>query len=180
VVRVLVETTLGAVVLELDADAAPLTTANFLSHVDHGLYNDGLLHRTVTAENQATIPARSVDTSIPIELIQGGADPAKVTEALQPIPLERTSVTGLSHVDGAISMTRGDVDTAREQFFICVGDQPSLDFGGGRKKDGQGFAAFGRVTSGMEVVRAVQRSPHEGQRLVPPVRLVGMVRLPAR
>ena len=74
-------------------------------------------------------------------------------------------------------MARAGPDTATSSFFICIGDQPSLDFGGRRNPDGQGFAAFGRVTRGMDVVRAIQRSPAEGQRLSPPVPIVGIVRV---
>ena len=85
------------------------------------------------------------------------------------IPLERTRDTGVLHVDGALSMARGGPDTARASFFICIGDQPSLDFGGNRNLDGQGFAAFGRVIDGMEVVRRIQNGAVEGQRLVEPV-----------
>ena len=76
-----------------------------------------------------------------------------------PIPLEPTSVTGLAHVDGTISMARAEPDTATSDFFLCLGDQPSLDFGGARNPDGQGFAAFGRVIIGMDVVEAIQRAP---------------------
>jgi len=83
--------------------------------------------------------------------------------------LERTSLTGLSHVDGALSMARGAPDSARSSFFICIGDQPSLDFGGNRNLDGQGFAVFGRVTVGMEVVRRIQIGEAVAQRLVEPV-----------
>ena len=74
-------------------------------------------------------------------------------------------------------MARSGPDTATSSFFICIGDQPSLDFGGRRNPDGQGFAAFGRVTRGMEVVRAIQMSPAEGQRLVPPIAILRIVRV---
>ncbi|MBE1608891.1 peptidylprolyl isomerase [Actinopolymorpha pittospori] len=168
---VVIETTLGSIEVELDAGAAPITTANFLFRLDSGLYDGGRMHRTVTLENQTSISGKTVDTSVAIEVIQGGADPGKIAEELQPIPLERTSVTGLRHIDGAISMARGGTDTAKEQFFICVGDQPSLDFGGLRNPDGQGFAAFGHVTSGMDVVHAIHQSPQDGQRLDPPIKI---------
>ena len=87
----------------------------------------------------------------------------------EPIALERTTGTGLSHRDGTISMARFAPDSAVSDIFICIGDQPSLDFGGLRNPDGQGFAAFGQVTRGMDIVRAIQQSPHEEQRLTPPV-----------
>jgi peptidyl-prolyl cis-trans isomerase A (cyclophilin A) len=77
----------------------------------------------------------------------------------EPIPLERTTVTGLKHVDGALSMARSGPDTARASFSIMIGDQPSLDFAGARNADGQGFAVFGRVVVGMDVVKKIHQSP---------------------
>jgi peptidyl-prolyl cis-trans isomerase A (cyclophilin A) len=68
-------------------------------------------------------------------------------------------------------MARDTPDSARSSFFICIGDQPELDFGGGRNPDGQGFAVFGRVTRGMDVVRKIQGSASQGQRLAPPIRI---------
>jgi len=85
-------------------------------------------------------------------------------------------VTGLRHLDGVISMGRSDPDSASSEFFVCINDQPELDFGGKRNPDGQGFAAFGQVTSGMDVVRAIQQAPHEGQKLTPPVTIRRIVR----
>src|SRR5262249_1871481 len=104
-----------------------------------------------------------------IEVIQGGLNPERKGDSTCSIPLERTSTTGLSHVDGAISMGRTTPDSADSEFFICIGDQPELDFGGRRNPDGQGLAAFGRVVSGMEIVRRIQQSPVEEQRLSPPI-----------
>jgi peptidyl-prolyl cis-trans isomerase A (cyclophilin A) len=75
-----------------------------------------------------------------------------------------------------ISMARSTPDSAVSDFFICIGDQPSLDFGGARNADGQGFAAFGRVIRGMDAVRAIQAAPAEGQKLVPPIRIVSVRR----
>jgi peptidyl-prolyl cis-trans isomerase A (cyclophilin A) len=91
---------------------------------------------------------------------------------IQPVPLERTSITGISHRDRTISIARDDPDSGSTEFFICIGDQPSLDFGGARNPDGQGFAAFGRVISGMDIVRKIQSSPAEGQVLNPPVKIL--------
>jgi peptidyl-prolyl cis-trans isomerase A (cyclophilin A) len=168
-VPVVIETTLGAIEVEINTKAAPITAANFLSHVDNGLYDSGIFHRTVTLENQTALSAATSDSSVVIEVIQGGISPEKLPADLQPIPLERTTDTGLKHTDGAISMGRGSADSAIEQFFICIGDQPGLDYGAMRNPDGQGFAAFGYVTKGMDVVRAIQVSPHEGQKLTPPI-----------
>jgi peptidyl-prolyl cis-trans isomerase A (cyclophilin A) len=168
-VEVLIETALGAIAVALDAGAAPMTTANFLGYVDRGAYDGGVFHRTVTLANQP-------DNSVLIEVIQGGLGPDRQHLAGPPIPLERTNLTGLRHVDGAISMARFAPDSAVADFFICIGDQPELDFGGRRNPDGQGFAAFGRVTGGMDVVRAIQNAPHEAQRLAPPVPIVRVSR----
>ena len=91
--------------------------------------------------------------------------------------MERTSETGLRHVDGAISMAHGGPDTARSDFFICINFQPALDFGGDRNPDGQGFAAFGKVVLGIDIVRKIQSAPYEEQRLTPPVRIQSITRL---
>ena len=163
-VRVRLETALGAFEVELDAARAPVTTANFLKYVDGGFYDGGQVHRSARLETQAASPVK-------IEVIQAGINPARRSDAFPAIPLERTSVTGVLHKDGVISMARSGPDTATSDFFICIGDQPSLDFGGARNPDGQGFAAFGQVVSGMDVVRAIHRAPAEGETLRPPVRL---------
>lgn len=161
-VTVVIETPVGEITVNLDGAAAPGTVANFLSYVDAGTYNGGVFHRTVTMENQP-------NDTIRIEVIQGGVDASYPREGGTPILLERTTVTGLRHADGTISMARSTPDSAVSDFFICIGDQPELDFGGKRNPDGQGFAAFGQVTSGMDTVRAIQQAPHEAQKLTPPV-----------
>lgn len=168
-VRVRIETPLGSIEAEIDSARAPRTAANFLAYVDAGAYDNARFHRTVHETNQPT-------DSVRIAVIQASIDTARGRDRA-PIALERTSVTGLRHVDGTLSMARGGPDTATSSFFICIGDQPSLDFGGRRNLDGQGFAAFGRVTGGMDVVRAIQRSPADGQRLTPPVPIVRIVRI---
>jgi peptidyl-prolyl cis-trans isomerase A (cyclophilin A) len=160
--RVRIDTTLGVIVVSLDEKRAPKTVANFLRYVDAGQYNGGRFHRTVKVA-----PDNQPVNSVKIEVIQGG--PAVGQTAFPPIALERTSVTGLKHIDGAISMARGGPDTATGDFFICIGAQPELDFGGKRNADGQGFAAFGKVLSGMEVVQKIQQAPADEQRLTPPV-----------
>jgi peptidyl-prolyl cis-trans isomerase A (cyclophilin A) len=160
-VIVRLETTLGTIDVEIDTARAPVTAANFLGYVSRGDYTGGRFHRTVRAGNQ---PNR-----ILIDVVQAGRDPAATRPDLPPIPLERTSVTGLRHLDGALSMARDGPDTATSDFFICVGDQPELDFGGKRNPDGQGFAVFGRVVAGMDVVRRIHAAPADGQSLTPPI-----------
>ena len=152
-VRVRVQTTLGDIVLELDPAKAPGTTANFLKYVDAGHYDGGTFHRTVKMDNQP-------ESTIKIEVIQAGVSEKFAKAGFPAIPLERTSVTGLKHVVGTVSMARGAAaDTARSDFFICLDDQPSLDFGGKRFDDAQGGGAFGRVVGGLDVVRKIQQQP---------------------
>ena len=167
--RVVVETDMGTFELDVDVDRAPVTAANFLRYVDTGQYEGGSFHRTVHADNQP-------GDSIRIAVVQGARNRNAAAPSFPPISLERTSETGITHRDGAVSMARGGPDTATHSFFICIGDQPSLDFGGMRNPDGQGFAAFGTVVAGMDVVRAIHAAPHEGQRLTPPVGIVRVYR----
>jgi len=169
--RVRIETPLGAITVELDPAKAPETTANFLRYVDEGLYSGGEFFRTVTADNQP-------NDEVKIAVIQGGADRARKADDFAPIALERTRDTVLSHIDGAVSMARSGPDTATDSFFICVGDQLELDFGGRRNPDGQGFAVFGQVIEGMDVVRAIHRLPATGQNLDPPVLIERALRVP--
>ncbi len=169
--QVRVSTSMGDFVIELRADRAPLTVANFLRYVHEGFYADGSFFRTVS-------PANQPNDAVKIEVIQAQADPKREKDFFPPIALERTRDTGLKHVDGAISMARDGPDTAQDNFFICIGPQPELDFGGQRNPDGQGFAAFGRVTKGLDIVRKIQAAPAEGQKLTPAVRILKIERLP--
>lgn len=168
--RVTIQTAIGDIEVELDRERAPITVTNFLYYVHEGLYSDGMFHRTVTLSNQSS-------NKVKIEVIQASADPAKTNEFRPAIPIERTGDTGLKHRDGTISMARDGPNTAQDEFFICIGDQPELDFGGKRNPDGQGFAAFGKVVKGMDVVRRIQAAPADGQKLTPPVRIQRAVRL---
>jgi peptidyl-prolyl cis-trans isomerase A (cyclophilin A) len=170
-VRVVIRTEAGDIEVELDAARAPNTVANFLRYTDGKFYDGGRFHRTVTPGNQP-------QNKVKIEVIQGGINPAKEKEEFPPIKLERTRDTKLAHKDGTISMARDGPDTATSDFFICVGDQPELDFGGKRNPGGQGFAAFGRVVKGMDVVKKIQQSPADGQTLKPPVKILKVERKP--
>ncbi|MCA9862501.1 MAG: peptidylprolyl isomerase [Thermomicrobiales bacterium] len=168
--RVVIETEAGEIHARLEDGRAPGTVANFLGYVDAGLYDGGRFHRVVRMDNQP-------HDDIRIEVIQGGVNLERMAENGDPIPLERTSVTGLRHLDGTISMARFKPDSAVSDFFICIGDQPDLDFGGMRNPDGQGFAAFGQVTQGMDVVRAIQAGLTDGQTLILPARIVAIRRV---
>lgn len=170
-VLVRLTTDLGAIDLEIDVAHAPATAANFLRYVDAGRYDGGRFHRTVRPDTETR-------KDVPIEVVQAGVAPGQEDLDFPPVALERTNATGLRHVDGALSMARGGPDTATSDFFLCLGDQPSLDFGGRRNPDGQGFAAFGRVVAGLEVVRKIQRAPAKGQSLTPPVAIRSARRLP--
>jgi peptidyl-prolyl cis-trans isomerase A (cyclophilin A) len=168
--HVVVQSELGDIEIEVDTARAPLTSANFLKYVDARHFHGGTWHRTVKMDNQP-------DNQIKIEVIQAGVNPDRAKEGFPPIPLERTSKTGILHKDGTVSMARGGADTATSGFFICINDQPSLDFGGRRNADGQGFAAFGHVVRGMDVVRRIHASPATRQALTPPVTIVKMQRM---
>ena len=165
------ETEKGTIEMEVDAGHAPVTAANFLKYVDAGFFNGGTINRAVRPDN-------TVRHDVEIQVIQFQIDPARRREQFPPIPLERTNATGLKHVDGTLSMARNGPDTATASFSIVIGNQPEMDFGGRRNPDGQGFAAFGRVIRGMDVVKAIQASP-TGQRggygtesLDPPIKVV--------
>ena len=166
IVEVVIDTSHGSIVVDVDTISAPITGVNFLRYVDAGMYSGGSFFRVVTMDNQP-------QDSIRIEVIQGGADPDFRSSFYEPIPLERTSETGIKHLDGTISMARGLPDSADHSFFICIGDQPSLDFGGMRNPDGQGFAAFGKVTSGMDIVKLIQGGSVDNQTLIEPVAILG-------
>ena len=169
-VRLRITTDLGVIDIEVDVARAPATSANFLKYVDGGFFDGGQFHRAARLETQAERPVK-------IEVVQASINRERSKESFPPIALERTSVTGLKHTDGALSMARSGPDSATSSFFICVGDQPSLDFGGARNADGQGFAAFGRVVSGMDVVRKIHQSPAKGETLEPPVKILEVERL---
>ncbi len=157
-------TSLGAITLEVDTIHAPLTAKNFLHHVEAETYKNAVFYRVVRPDNQP-------NNNVKIEVIQGGIFTAPRFEKIEPIAHETTRETGLKHLDGTLSMARAEPGTASTEFFICIGDQPSLDFGGKRNPDGQGFAAFGKVIDGMEVVRKIQQQKDRNQTLPEPVRI---------
>ena len=150
-VVVVFQTELGAITMEIDVARAPVTAANFLKYVDGKFYDGGVFNRAVRPDN-------TTRKDVEIQVIQVQSDPARRRQGFPPIPLERTNVTGLKHVDGALSMARSGPDSATSSFSIMVGDQPELDFGGKRNADGQGFAVFGRVIGGMDVVKKIHAS----------------------
>ena len=184
-VTIRIDTEFGTIRAEVYPDAAPITVTNVLHYVEEGLYDRGRFHRTVTTENNSNVNLNVSEgeqragalpnDAIAIEVIQAGINPERERELGEPIPLERTHETGLHHLDGTLSMARFTPDSAVSDFFICINDQPELDFGGMRHLDGQGFAAFGRVTEGMDVVRTIQGQPARGQILEPPIPILRIV-----
>jgi peptidyl-prolyl cis-trans isomerase A (cyclophilin A) len=172
-VPVRIETPLGNIDLVVDTRRAPVTSANFLKYVDASLYDGGRFNRATRPDNYNTMPP---DRPM-MELIQGGLDPAKRAQAFPAIPLERTSLTGIKHLRGVVSMARGEADTATSEFFILLDDQPSLDMGGRRFPDHQGAGAFGYVIAGLDVVTKIQQQPVEGQNLSPSVKIISVKRI---
>jgi peptidyl-prolyl cis-trans isomerase A (cyclophilin A) len=169
--KVVIVTTEGKIEVELYADKAPGTVANFLQYVKDMVYDGGSFYRVVRPDNQRPNQPH-------IEVIQGGIDMDSLKRR-GPIELERTSITGLKHLDGTISMARSTPNSATSEFFICINPQPSLDFGGTRNPDGQGFAAFGKVTKGMKVVKKIQKQKAElypslglNQKLIKPIKIL--------
>jgi peptidyl-prolyl cis-trans isomerase A (cyclophilin A) len=160
---VVLETTEGAIVICVDLKNAPITARNFVSQVDQGVYDGGSFFRTVRSD-------MSNDVFPSIDVIQ--ADCPAARRSSNTIPLERTSETGLSHVAGTISMARSEPDTASTSFFIVVETSRSLNFGGKRNPDGQGFAAFGNTVKGLDVVRRIYRSPLDSELLKSPAMIV--------
>ena len=173
-VRVAMKTTKGVITLDLNRGKAPITANNFLRYVDARRLDVSTFYRATRTKGAETTG-----------LIEGGLknDPARIFKA---IPHESTAKTGLKHKDGTISMARHAPGTANADFFICIADQPSLDadYPGG---DGLGFAAFGQVVDGMDVVRAILAAPTSptagvgvmrGQMLSPVVEIISVRRTP--
>ena len=165
--RIVFKTDLGSVEVELYPKNAPVTSANFARYVRESRLDGAVFYRVVRDDNQP-------GSRVKIAVIQGGLKNEDHPALLPPIEHETTSQTGIRHLDGTISMARWGPGTATVEFFICVGDQPELDFGGRRNPDGQGFAAFGRVTRGMDVVGKIHNSPAEGQTLTPEIKITSV------
>ena len=159
---VVIDTDAGRMVVALDLAQAPLSTCNFISYVTNGDYDGGTFFRSVT---------RGANTGLnPIDVVQAATPRGSDDDLRPPVPLENTRDTGLRHVAGTISMARDGPDTATSSFFIVTEDTPSLDFGGGRNPDRQGFAAFGRLTEGLDVARRIQMARTDSdEQLIAPV-----------
>ena len=166
-ILITIMTTHGCIEAILDDQAAPATCENFVRYCVADAYTDGAFWRTVTTQ-----PDNQPGQDIKIDVIQATcrADFAKYA----PIAMEQTHTTGLVHRDGTLSMARFAPDSAQADFFVCIGDQPALDAGGARNPDGWGFAAFGQVICGMDVVRRIQMAPTVAQTLTPSIAIHGI------
>ena len=170
--RVLLETPDGDLTVEVDIGAAPLTAGHFLEFVRRGYLSGSGIYRIVTPANDRSSPAISV--------VQFGWLSASMDDfPLPPMPHEATSRTGLRHLDGSISLARLEPGTGRCTFFFCIGDQPELDEGGRRAGDGLGFAVFGQLVEGREVLGSLFHRAREREILLPPLAISGHVLQPA-
>jgi peptidyl-prolyl cis-trans isomerase A (cyclophilin A) len=156
--RILIETDYGNIEAVLYGEKAPVTVTNFLRYIKEDRLGDAQFYRVVRLN-----PDNQPDNEVKIEVLQGGLYDDDHPGHLPAIKHETTEATGVKHLDGTLSMARMGPGTATIEFSICVGDQPELDYKGRRNSDGWGFAAFGQVIKGMEVVRKIHRLPVKGQ-----------------
>jgi len=163
---IVIKTEFGDIAAELYADKAPITVTNFLSYMTDKIVHNPTFYRVVRTE-----PDNQPDKTVKIQVLQGGLTDVP-DEELPRIKHETTKMTGVLHKDGVLSMARDEPGTATHHFSICIGDQPELDFGGKRNPDGQGFAAFGKVIKGMDVVKKIHEQPTEGQTLKPKIKML--------
>lgn len=170
--RIVVETKFGEIEIELYPDKAPKSVTAFLSYVDSGFYKNSSFYRVLKEENQPSASFKS-------ELIQGGIWQTnyKKGSSLPGIPHEPTNQTGIKHTNGTISLARTTPGSASSEFFICLGDQPAYDFGGAANIDGQGFAAFGKVIKGIDIVRRIHQQPDFEESFELPVVIFNIRRL---
>ncbi|MES2774588.1 MAG: peptidylprolyl isomerase [Bacteroidota bacterium] len=165
-----IQTQYGDIELELYPAQASKSVAAFLSYVDSGWYQKSSFYRALNRENQPTGAAEAA-------LIQGGTWAGNDRPQVPGIPHETTKQTGLFHKDGTLSLARKEPGSASTEFFICIDDQPGFDYGGDNNGDGQGYAAFGKVVKGMDVVRRIHRQPVNGELFEPKIFIRDIVRL---
>ena len=150
------KTDYGSIYVKLFVKEAPTTCNNFLRYIDEHRYKDFHFYRSVNMSNQPK-------NNVKIEVIQGGLGFEKHPMELPPISHEITDITGIKHLNGTLSMARIEPGSASSEVFICINDQPELDYGGKRNIDGQGFAAFGKVIKGLNVVKVIHLLPQKNQ-----------------
>lgn len=166
---IVIETKIGNIEVELYPKQAPISVNNFLKFVDEGLFSYSHFYRVVTDNNQA-------DTPVKIQVVQGGLYYKRGVRKIAGIKHETTKETGILHKKGVISLARNKPGSANTEFFICVEDEPELDFQGDRNPDLAGFAAFGKVIKGMDIVEKIHQQPEEKQYLKPKVRIISINR----
>ncbi len=168
----IIQTDAGDIEVELYTDKAPQTAGAFLRNADAGLYRASSFYRILNHDNQ---PSNAIKS----DLIQGGVWKTNYAKAqsLPDIPHESTKQTGILHKTGILSMARLEPGTAKSEFFICMDDQPGFDFGGDNNPDKQGYAAFGKVVKGMNVVNTIYNRPENDQAFTPPVVIINIKRL---
>lgn len=164
------ETPYGDIQIEIFEKQAPITAANFLKYVDENRFAEAHFYRVVRMDNQP-------NNDVKIEVVQGGLGWDEHPKRMAAIAHETTKQTGILHINGALSMARGEPGTADAEFFFCIGDQPELDFGGHRNPDGQGFAAFGQVREGIDVLKKIQNLEDSEQMLVEKVPILKISRM---
>ncbi|MBU1012810.1 MAG: peptidylprolyl isomerase [Bacteroidetes bacterium] len=163
-----IKTEFGDIFIELYPEQAPVTVSNFMRYVDNDLYRNTKFFRVCTPENEA-------ERDIKIQVIQ--VDEISAEKMFDPIPIETTQQTKLLHKNGTLSMARAEPNSAQCSFSIIINDQPELDFNGKRNPDGQGFAAFGQVTKGMDIVLKIQTQANVNQILVKPILIYNIQRM---
>jgi peptidyl-prolyl cis-trans isomerase A (cyclophilin A) len=169
-VIVTIETGEGQVDIELYGDKAPKTVNDFLGNIDHNLYENASFYRVLNDENQ---PSDAFKAAI----LQGGVWRTNRKKINRPqIPHENTQITGIKHLRGTISLAREAPGSGTTEFFICLDSEPGLDFGGANNPDGQGYAAFGKVINGIDIVRKIFRKPENDQYFDPPVPIFNISR----
>ncbi len=167
--KIEIQTFKGLMIVELDIQNAPITAGHFLKLVEDGVFDGGSFYRSVRGGSSDTNPVH-------IRVVQGGISHKPNKPKVEAIPHETTDVTGIKHKNMVISMARSKPGTASSEFFICIGDQPELDFGGKRNPDGQGFAAFGKVVVGEDIVHKVWGSSAMGE-LIDPVVMIHQIKV---
>lgn len=159
---VLIDTELGIIQVELYVEKAPLTVTNFLKNISDKIYDGSQFYRTVKLDNQE-------NSAYKIEVVQGGLFNDSLIVKYPTIKHESTKQTGIKHRTGIISMARSAPGTQSTEFFICLGKQAELDYGGRRNPDGQGFSAFGKVVRGIKIVSEIHQRQDSSQYLKQPV-----------
>ena len=170
--HIIIKTKYGEIEAELYAKQAPKSVSAFISYIDSGYYTNSSFYRVLNDDNQPSNAPKA-------ELIQGGIwrTNKKMAKTLRYIPHEGTNITGVHHEDGTLSLAREEPGTATTEFFICLGDQPGFDYGGENNPDGKGYAAFGKVRKGMDVIKKIYNAPEYNTSFDPPIMIYSVKKL---